>query len=94
MTRFEKTYNWLKPIFENLIRIQQYGGLVFDEDGEILKQLSFDKENMIYAQDGQTRIIYYGLGWTDEVIETKKYWRTKLRKWQFVAPEHIKQVII
>ena len=40
MTRFEATYNWLKPIFERIIEVQKHGGLIFDEDNEILKQLA------------------------------------------------------
>ena len=92
MTRFEATYNWLKPIFERIIEVQKHGGLIFDEDNEILKQLAFDKENMIYMQDGKTRVIYYGDGWTDENTETKKYWRAKLRQWRFVVSECLQKV--
>lgn len=92
MTRFEATYNWLKPIFERLIEVQERNGLIM-QGMEIIDKIGIDeKKHMIFAQSGVTKIIYYGDGWTDEKTETKAYWRAKLRQWRIVKRECLQKV--
>jgi hypothetical protein len=92
MTRFEKTYNWLKPIFERLIEIQETNGIVVD-CMKIVGKLGIDeKTHMIYEQIGSMKSIYYGDGWTDEETETKAYWRKTLKDWRVVMPESMQKV--
>jgi len=90
MTRFDKTYEWLKPIFERLMQAQEENGIVID-GMEIIGKIGIDeKENMIYEISGPTKLVYYGKGW--ECDETKKYWREKLSKWKIAHVEDLKRV--
>ena len=92
MTRFQKIYHWLKPIFERLIEIQKRGGLVFDGETPLDELGIEDEDQMIFEEFDDMRVIYYGKGWTDEEAETKAYWRKKLKKWRFVVPECMQKV--
>ena len=92
MTRFDKTYEWLKPIFERLIKCQEESGIIVDGMNIIGKLGIDEKEEMIYEISGPARLIYYCRGWTDDEMETKKYWREKLSRWKIAHVEDLKGV--
>ncbi len=94
MTRFDKTYEWLKPIFEKLIQGQEENNIIID-GMTIIGKLGIDeKEKMIYSyqHDSNARLLYYGKGWTDDETETKRYWREKLGRWRIAQIEDMKAV--
>ena len=93
--QFLQTYEWLKSKWLNLIKIQEENGIVLDENSQICGKLGIDEEkHMIfeYGYDTNCRSIYYGDGWTDEEMETKQYWKLKLRHWRIVRPENFEKI--
>lgn len=93
--RFLQTYEWLKSKWLELMKIQKQGGIIINEKNEICGELAVDdKKCMIfeYFNDKQSRLVYFGDGWTDEETENKKYWKLKLRHWRMVRPENFEKI--
>lgn len=94
--RYQSTFKWLSKIFQDLIRFQESGGIVLDENGDRAWKLIVTKDvikQSLFDDSLSSYIIIFGNGaWMDEVNTTKKWWKNRLSKWRMIKPEHVKKI--